>query len=184
VSIRRLVGQRGDGARVWDWVDDNGTVQRREVESLAAGARPQHHNSGDSSERTTSLPIPTVATSEHFRVVYSVPVTLVEGDVLLVAAEMQVTNPHTYNVMCMSFLALTNSETATTGRALNEVNGRNVTPGMHHDQHTKVATFQATSAHAGPRFVNLVAYAASTAALAGHTLKVDADYGRLSVLQW
>jgi hypothetical protein len=141
-------------------------------------------DSGNAAELVSSLPVPLTAGEADKRVVFSQPVSLATDDIILATAEFQVTNDLGVNTLCVSQLVLGTSPADTTGKEITEANGRNVTPNNHHDQHNKSGTYKALSTDAGRRYVNLVAWAAASRAPSGATLSIDADYGRLSVLQW
>jgi len=57
------------------------------------------------------------------------------------------------------------------------------TPNMHHGKTVEVGTLVSPAEYA-TKYVNVYAYAASTAALPGNTITVEQDYGRLSVLRF
>lgn len=145
--------------------------------------QPKLYDTGDNSERVTSLPVPTKATVAHRRVIYSqyLP-NLKEGELIQFMSEVQVTNDLGYNCMCVLLVIQADSATATVGTELTEANGRNVTPNTHHDVYPKHGAVKITNT--SRPYVNVVAYAASTAAKSGHTLKVDQDYGRLTILRY
>lgn len=116
------------------------------------------------------------------RVVFSEQVTLSEGQVLLAVAEFQTTNDLGLNVFVASQVLLTDQPDAVLGRAVTAANGENVTPQMHHGQQTKTGTYLVTASDVGPRYVNLVVWAAASQAGSGDILTVDQGYGRLSVV--
>lgn len=146
--------------------------------------KPTHHDTGDRSELVSVIPVGPTATNAGKRVLFSQRTQLQGGQILLAVAELQVTNDLDRNVFLGSQLVLADSATAVAGAEITPANGENVTPNMHHGQQTKSGTYAATSADAGVRYVNVVAWAAATGAASGDTLTVDAGYGRLSVLQW
>lgn len=149
-----------------------------------APAPVEVYGSGNLSELTSSLPVATSSGAATRMVVFSVPIgDLPLGAALSVAAEYEATNPLGYNVMVASYLILADSPTATTGVEIAEANGFNITANMHHGIITKVGALVVTEATPAA-YVNLVSYAASSAATPGATLRVEQDYGRLSVLVW
>lgn len=150
----------------------------------AAASEPgwQALTSGNSGERLTTLPV-TVSAPYERHVIYSVPLPqLATGEALLALAEAELTNDLGYNVMVSSQLILATSETATVGSEISEANGFNITPDMHHGVVVKHGVFVAPGNYAN-RYVNLVAWAASTAAQPGAALAVEQDYGRLELLR-
>lgn len=161
------------------------TEPRPEQSSIpTTGPRPTHLTTGAGSELVPALPVPARATASSRRVVYSQKVTLEEGQVLLAVAEYEVTNNLNTNIFVASMIVLTTEATSVTGRKITSANGQNVTPAMHHGQQTKNGTFQVTASDAGVRYVNLVAWSASTAATPGDAVVINPGYGRLSVLCW
>lgn len=147
-------------------------------------SKPRRYETGRNSEVLGDLPVPTRATSKSKRVVYSQPVTLTEGQLLLATAEFQVTNDFGYNVFVASQIVLADQPGSTRGRPITAANGRNVTPDMHHDQQSKVGTYEATNGDTGSRYVNLVVWSAASQAQAADRLQIDAGYGDLSLLVW
>lgn len=148
------------------------------------GGRPQRYETGAGSEAFDRLSVPTRADSASKRVLYSQPLSLTSGQVLLAVAEFQVTNDLGYNVFVASQIILADSPTAVRGRAITAANGRNVTPNMHHDQQTKSGTYACDDRDTGTRYVNLVVWSAASRAAPGDLLDIDEGYGDLSVLVW
>ncbi len=141
----------------------------------------RHWNTGNGSELVTSLPI-TTGQPYSFRVVFSQAVTdLRAGDILQILSEFEATNDEGYNCMIGCYVILATSAAATSGTEITEASGYNITPAMHHGMMTKVGTLIVPDSLA-EGYVNVVAYAASTAAGTGDVLTVEQDYGRLSVL--
>jgi hypothetical protein len=141
----------------------------------------EHYNSGNSSELVASLPI-TTSSPYQKKVIYSIPISdLKTNDILQAYCEFEVTNPYTYNVMIASQIVLANNPTDVTGIEITEANGFNVDQNMHHGVVVKTGT-HACSANYAMKYVNVIGYSASTQALVNHTLTVEQDYGRLSVL--
>lgn len=147
-------------------------------------SQPKRYETGRNSEAIAGLPVPTRATSKSKRVVYSQRLTLTEGQLLLATSEFQVTNDFGYNVFVASQIVLAKQPGATRGRAITAANGRNVTPGMHHDQQSKIGTYEVTNGDAGSRYVNLVVWSAASQARTADRLQIDAGYGDLSLLVW
>lgn len=116
------------------------------------------------------------------RVIYSRPIDLRAGDIIVVNAEYEVTNDLGYNVMLAGQVRLVpNAGDTEGGIELTEANGFNVTPGAHHGKMVHVGMYQAP-ADLGPQHVNVIAYSASSVAQPGAAVTVDWDYGRLSIL--
>lgn len=141
------------------------------------------YTSGNFSERVESIPL-TRGSPYQRVVVMSIAVDDVEvGDVLECNALFQVTNNLGYNVMVAAGIILAGDQTETVGLEITEFSGRNVTPDMHHDTHSRSGIFVVTSL-IYPVYINLVAYAASVKAVPGAAVRVDQDYGRLTVLRF
>lgn len=159
-------------------------ISRKEVDVPSDPMeKPIHYNSGNASEKIAKLPVPVSANERHKRVIFSLAVPdLSSGDVLQVMSEFQVTNDLGFNVMCMTQIILADSEAAVSGTEITEANGRNVTPDAHHDSFPKVGSLTVTTT--GTRYVNVVAWCASSNATKGSSITVDADYGRLSILRY
>lgn len=99
------------------------------------------------------------------------------------ASEYELTNNLGFNVMVGAWVELTDSPTTTAGIRIGEANGFNISHNMHHGMVTKVGSYKAT-APLTARYVNVVAYSASSAATAGDTVKVEQGYGHLSVVKF
>ena len=94
------------------------------------------------------------------------------------------TEDNNYNVGFSSLAILTTSPTSTIGVPITEANGENITNDMHHHKRITVGTYVTGENDIGTRYINIVGYAYSTNALEGHTLTVNQDYGRLSVIRF
>ena len=159
-------------------------ASNRSLPPAGGVAAPQHRASIERAERVRRLPVLPAAARTGKRVVYSQPVDVHGGEVLLAVAEFQITNDLGVNVYVGSQIVLTDRPTDIQGSAVTAANGENVTPAMHHGQQTKTGTYQVAADTSGTRFVNLVAWGAASQATAGDVIRVDAGYGRLSVLTW
>lgn len=183
-------------ARVFEtWISDwkgadtvshentNDPSDLRTEDSSRTFPRPTHYNSGNDSEKVSTLPVPIAADETHKRVIFSLIVPeLAAGDILQVMSEFQVTNDLGYNVMCMSQVILAENENAVVGREITEANGRNVTPAAHHDSFPKVGSLTVDTE--GTKYVNVVAWCAASNAEPGASVTIDADYGRLSIIRY
>lgn len=143
-----------------------------------------HRNTGHRSELIPDLPVLQTASPAGKRVVYSQEVDLTAGQVVLAVAEFQTTNDLGSNVYVGSQIVLAGSADDVRGLAVTAANGENVTPEMHHGQQSKSGTYQTLASDQGKRYVNLVAWAASSRTTPGQQLTVDQGYGRLSVVSW
>lgn len=137
-----------------------------------------HANSGNAGELATSLPMIPNATK---RVIYSIPLPdLAVGDLVQAWATFEVTNPYQFNVMVGRSLLIGATADAITGTEISEPATRNITPGNHHDHIQDFGSYRAPIALTG-KFLNLIAYAGSSQAVAGDEAVVEQDYGRLFV---
>jgi len=184
-----LVGSAGGGSQT-PWMSDidaNGYALQNlgSLEFSGAGDNTtysiRYYNSGNSSEKITSLPI-TVSSPYTKKVVYSVYVgDLVPGDIVLALTDFEATNDHSYNVMIASQIYLASSDLTTTIDAeISEASGFNITPNMHHGVVSRSGAL-AISDSLTSKYINVLAYAASSAASSGDTLTIEQDYGRLVV---
>ena len=167
------------------------------------GTSFKHTNTGNSSEQVCFLNMqrePDRAYIDRSVVVYSQRLTnLRAGEVILALAEAEITVPtdeddyrdlcdsidHTidYNVSVVGQLILAPTQDSVTGIEISEANGYNITPAMHHGVITKLGTLACPDNYS-ERHVNLIMYAASTAANPEDRVIVGKDYGRLSVLRF
>ena len=143
---------------------------------LSAGAAQASsfapYDSGDHSELLTSLP---GDNTKH--VVYSLDIGPVStNDILVVDAEVEMTNDTGSPSRLSAQLVLASSATATNGTALDENNNFYITPDMHHGVRVKASVKQITSQNPA-NFVNLVVWGSPG------TLTVEDDCGRLQVLK-
>jgi hypothetical protein len=142
-----------------------------------------HTNSGNSSELINSLPV-TTGTPYIMKVIYSQQLNNIKiNEVIQTMCEYEVTNDLGFNVMIGTVILLADSPTATTGIEITEANAFNVTPGMHHGVIVKVGSYDVTANYPS-KYINVVGYAAGNAASSGDTIKVEQDYGRLSVFRF
>lgn len=138
-------------------------------------------NTGDNAEQVSSLPL-TTAQPFQFRVIYSIPAPeIFAGDLVRFTAMYEVTNPYTYNVMSARYTVIADSPTATTGIPLSEAAGQNVTPGTHHMLMPDYGGWVADQTLTG-KYINIVGYAASSAATSGTALIVEPGYGRAELM--
>lgn len=142
-----------------------------------------HTNTGNLGEKISSLPVVKSGPYKKY-VVYSQRLeNLKAGDILWVNGEFEATNDLGYNVMLASYLTLASAPTIVDGTEISEANGYNITPAMHHGMAYELGSYVIT-ADTPVAYVNLVAYAASTAAGSGAKLTIEQDYGRLSILRF
>lgn len=142
-----------------------------------------HTNSGNFSELLPALPV-TQGSPYDKKVIFSQKVSnLKKGEIILVICQFETTNNLGFNVMIASQVVLANSPDAIVGTEVTEASGFNVTKNMHHGKTVEVGTL-IVAGNYPTKYINVIAYAASTAASNGDTLKLEKDYGRLSVLRF
>jgi len=154
-------------------------IQAHDTGGLREGKPPPHP-----SERATTLPLALRPGDSRRVVIYSQPVAVEPGDLLQVLAEVSFASEVSYTVLVGVYITLAKSEEETTGLDITEANKTNITRELHKLTRTKVGILRVSEEHAGDRHVNLVAYAASTAAKAGGAVRILRDAGRLCVLQY
>ena len=145
-----------------------------------------HTNTGQDSERIDFIPISIGDAPYTYHVIYSQKLeNLKRGQILQVMAEMEVTEQYNYNVQFVTYALLAHAQTEPIqGVKVSAANGENVTNNRHHMKRVVVGTYEITEQDEGTRYLNIVGQAASTAARDGHELRVERNYGRLSVLRW
>lgn len=154
------------------------------IDLAALANRPEqqlvHYNSGNNSELVATIPIDVTGTTKV--VIYSIEIPDLEiGDVLYVTVDMQATNDQVYNALFSHQLILGETISTVVGTEITEASGTNITPDNHHMQFCRSGSIVVAST--ARKFVNFVAVSAASNALAGHTMTIDADYGRLSVMR-
>lgn len=155
---------------------------------------PERFHTGEGGERITQIRVTgkdklkNKVEPYEKKVIFSVKLTNIKiGDVISIKSVGELTNDRGYNVMLAYYTALGSTATDATGLELTEPKGFNITKDMHHGVFidTDDYIFEADYATV---YINTIVYAASSAALYGmggkQILKVEADYGRLSVLLW
>jgi len=146
--------------------------------------KPTVYTSGNSSELVTYLPVTNGNPQVHV-VVFCIDLGAppVGGEVLAVTGDMEVTDDLGYEVSINTHLLLTDSCTTVDGTEISEANGSNITPSIHHLAPSRAGVLvveNGNSRHA----VIMAAWAASTGARPGDQIKVEGDYGRLTILRW
>jgi len=142
-----------------------------------------HTNTGDNSELVTSLLL-TNGSPYTGVVIFSQELQNVqEGEIIMVLCQFEATNDLGFNVMVASQVILADSPTTVQGIEITESRDFNISPAMHHGKIVEVGTISSPENY-GTSYVNVIAYAASTKASTGNILKVEQDYGRLSVLRY
>ncbi len=117
----------------------------------------------------------------YFYAIYSIQLPeIFEGDLIEVDASFECTQDTGENVMVCRHIHICASATATSGGIeVSESACRNVTPGMHHDHIQDFGSIRGTPAMSN-KFVNFIAYA-NHYELRGHAVKIEPDYGRMTV---
>ena len=136
----------------------------------------------NASERLTSIPI--VKSPPYIlKTLYSERVASpVPGDLYLATVDFQVTTSYAYVVMLASTLRVcATPDPSTFIEEIAEAQGQNFNMEEHHFNGTRVGWWAPQASYPEVYF-NFIVYAASAHASPGHTLRVDQDYGRLSIL--
>ncbi len=164
---------------------DRGAPAADRVPAAERGV-PEMYNSGDDGELIKTLPVTPYPGAYSKRVVYCVDLgdPPLGGEMLFVHGDVEVTNDLGYNVLLGTHLLLAASCSAVTGDEISEANGSNVTPAMHHGTASRSGGLIVEPGNSH-RYVVLVAWSGSTAApRRGAAIKVEQDYGRMTVLRW
>lgn len=146
--------------------------------------RPSVYNTGNFSEMISSLPVyQTGSVTKHTIFCVDLGSAPAAGEVLSIAADFEVTSELPYTVFVGSQIRLSLT-CAGGGIEITEANGTNLHTGIHHlspsrSGHLEVpagagqyVTLQAWSMAWSPQWDN------------SHSLIVEQDYGRMSVLRW
>ena len=153
---------------------------------LAMARAPLHFKTGANAERIEWLMLTTGNGVWNFQSIYSLNTgPLAAGSIIQFCSDPEFTNTLTYNIMIAGNTVLTDSPTSTTGVHMNKRSGFNITPnpGTHHGVLVRSGTHMVTEDMADS-YVNVIAYASSSAAGPTHGLKVEQNYGDLSVIIW
>jgi hypothetical protein len=161
------------------------TVIRRDTTTISYGAI-QEYNTGDSSEQTDFLHVQQSHSWNAGEVIYAVKVSdLKKEDIVFVVGEFEVTNDNDYETGLYTQIILANHSYDVPNdpgwSEVSESNGTYVTQTQHHYTVTQFGTYECTS-DLGTKWINLAAYAVYNHAGANDNLKVELDYGRLSVI--
>jgi len=146
----------------------------------------QYYSTGNDAERVSTLPVPTIATSVHKRVVYELDLGeagMLAGEILQITAAIEVTNDLGYNVSFVTNLTL-GTVTGVPGMEINEGAGENVTPSMHHGERTIARQWRVPTNMPLHRYVQLTCWAASSRGGSTARLAIMRDYGHLDVVRW
>lgn len=135
----------------------------------------KHFKTLNNAEKYTSLPI-----NGEKRAVYSLSLgCLNKGDIILACGEAEFTTRDTvYNIGVWSRLLLSKEYKGITGDEVTEANGKNITPDVHHDVHTKSGTIEVPED--GEYWLNFVSHCRSTSS--NKDIVIEKDYGHLSVI--
>ena len=137
----------------------------------------KHFPGANFSERLTALPIDGV-----WRPVFIVELAgCLPGEKVQAFAEFEVTNDTGRPVGVFALMKLcADPSTYAGGFEMGEANGRNVTPDMHHDTHTKAGSLTIPASLTGPVF--LVVWARAVQTVTGlPPLTVEQDFGQVFV---
>lgn len=138
--------------------------------------------------KRTTLPITgktsagAIAPYQNYVCIEVVVPEVIPGDVLEVESTVQVTTEFTWNVMIARYLLVSDvSNNPAVGIRIERAMGENFDNNIHHKMVSAEGSFVVPAEWNGPVYISQVMYSASTAALAGNTLKVD--YGQITVLR-
>lgn len=139
-----------------------------------------HQNSGNNSEKVTSLPISGVQ-FPTYHVVYSIQLpTIFAGDLIEAFATFEVTNPYPgLDIMICRVLRIGDAATSTTGTEISEEAGQNVPYSVHHGTYPDFGSIRGVPSMS-EKYVNFIA-CANIYGHAGKAVAVEQDYGRLIV---
>lgn len=133
----------------------------------------------DGTENVSTVPIKANPGDGDMRVVYSVAVSALAGDLLEAMGQYEVTNDVGYNVGIGCGLVLASTSTGVNGDALAKNTMTVCTPDIHHHVGRPHGMKKFASNWSG--YANLVVWAASSAAVTGDTITVEAGYGQVDV---
>lgn len=133
----------------------------------------------DAAENVTFLPVPNVVLDDHKRVVYSVPINAAAGDRMIFSFSGEATNGYGFNVMLGRAAILAATSTAVLGQIVTPLAVENITPAEHHKIFAGAGVHVFSMPFVG--FLNVFAYAGSSAAPADAGIPVEQGYGRLDV---
>lgn len=160
---------------------------------LKTYCRPQVPNStNDPAERVAVLPLTKgLPYSRHTVLSLTIPAnTLAVGDILDIRAEWQTSSKLGYTVMVAGYLLIADAPTRTAiepgaGFYISQPAGHNIIASINHLHETRTGLFEVPASGFDVTkdwHVNVILYAASTAATAGAAVTVNAGHGRLCVL--
>jgi len=166
------------------------------ISQLSAAQMPERFHTGQHGELITELRItgmkmgpPKVVQGYMPAVLYSVkiPGPLNKGTLLSIKAYGELTNPYKRANIMLGYNTIISTNGPDDVRGFDEISeakGYNITPAMHHGTFTDVDDLVIEVDVQQDVYVNVVVWAASTGApFDGRAkLKVEQDYGRLSVL--
>lgn len=158
------------------------------IRSVVDGTGPPiAYNSGNASERISTLPVGRTGEVDPRRTIYCIDIGVppLAGEVIFAAADFEVTNDLPYNLLFATQLLLAESCDADHGFEISEANGYNLDNVMHHGTagRSGVLVVEADTAR---HYVILAAWAKTWSPLwqPTDTIRVESDYGRLAVLRW
>lgn len=160
------------------------------IVSISLACQPNLIESGNNSELLSNLILTGMlgpGRIEPYKpaVIFSIKLNdIKKGDIIHLTSYGELTNDLGFNVMLGFNTILSTSQRSTV--ALDEITegkGYNITPAMHHGNFTDVGNYEFKSDYK-EIYVNTILWGASTKVRTGDKLKVEQDYGRISVLLW
>lgn len=156
------------------------------VASAQASSGPTVYNSGDSSEMIEWLPVHfTGSVTKYTLFCIDLGTAPVAGEVLSVDADFEITDDLPYTLLVSSQVLLAGSCSATTGIEITEGNGTNMNVDIRHAATHRSGSIEVPFS-SGNQYVVLSAWSMSGSGQwqSGDVLRVEQDYGRMSVLRW
>ena len=146
-------------------------------------------------ELCTALPVLTTYTAP--RVIFEIDLGVgpAAGQILIVNARLETTNPYQYNISVLDCLYLNTISAVGTagvlpgnakGLEIMEDLGENATPSIHHSVAAASRAWRCKASDGDLseyRYLQYTLTAASSAALAGHAMQVMADYGQMDCIR-
>lgn len=137
----------------------------------------------DTSINVTTIPIKTTISDTDKRVIHSVTLRgLMPSDKVLLLGQFEVTNPQTYTIGVGKYIIRASNDTAVSGTDVfpSAPNMENITADIHHKVFQMLGVD--TTHGGGAVTYNIIGYAVSDSAGAGHTCTVESGYGALYAL--
>lgn len=141
-----------------------------------------HLNTGPKSELVYEVPM-TTWSPYSYHIAYRIKISdLRKNDLIVCGANAEATSEHAYNVMICTYIVLTRSKYDVEGQIVCPAYGGNVTRNEHHRPiYTGGSAIVDSDDY---KYISLVIYTASTAALPDDKIKIENGYGRMYILHY